>query len=95
MEKKTNLTVTITGTHLDDDGELHVVDAKYEGVDAVFMNAYKLLPGLEVQHDTVIVGSFERTMWVKTIGHIIEEVCEDETDLMQLLAESLKAFMSK
>ena len=95
MEKKTNLTVTITGTHVDDDGELHVVDAKYDGVDAVFMNAYKYLSGLEVQHDTVIVGNFERTMVVKTIANIIEEVCEDETGLMQLLAESLKAFMSK
>ena len=95
VDKKTNLTITITGTHVDADGELHAVNAKYEGVDAVFMSAYKLMPGLEVEHNTAIVGGFSRTMWVKMIANIFKEACDDETDVLMMLMDSLKAAVDK
>ncbi len=95
MEKKTNLTVTITGSCEDENGEMHIVDAKYENLDFVFLNAFKFLPNDQCSHEVATMGGSSGYMWSKIIKAIIETVDEDGDFFLVILKRALTELTMK
>ena len=95
MEKKTNLTVTIKGTCVDENGEMHIVDAEYENMDFVFLNAFKFLPNDQCSYEVATIGSCSGYMWSKIIKAIIETVDEDGSNFLVILKRALTELTMK
>ena len=95
MDKKSNLTVTITGTCEDENGEIHIVDVKCENMDSVFLNAFKFLPDNQCSHETVTMGGFSGRMWSKVIKNIIENMGEDRYAFRVVLGRAIRELMMK
>ena len=76
MEKNNHLTVTITGTYVGDDGNEHEVNAMYEDMGFVYLNAFK--EGNDsYDMDTGAVGYACVYYW----GNILEDLIRNRVGL--------------
>lgn len=60
--KNTDLTVTITGVSLDEEGLLRTINAKYDHVRALYLGALRMEDD-DGKLNEAIVGSFPERMW--------------------------------
>lgn len=83
--EKTELTVTVKGTFVGNDGTIEQIDSTFERLDSVFLNTFRFVDGegnsRECEHDTVTLGLFGQTMWENIIKSLIH-CAGDELDAM-------------
>lgn len=81
MMSKTNLVVTLNGTHEREDGDICVVNEKYEDVRAILQFTFKDVTGEGHVISVACVGGFSRQYYVEIIEKLREVMGEKEFDV--------------
>lgn len=93
MEKiKTDLTVTITGASVDEEGLLRVVNARYENVRALYVGALRMVDG-EQKLAEAIVGTFPEDMWADLMLRMLDCAQIHGQDALEALQRAITAFL--